>query len=128
MGTRSTTMIIEKDGEKETPLCKLYIQYDGYESGVGLSIAKFSKDMKILNGFNSQKAGEAANGAGCYAAQLISHLKENRIGNVYVTNLEDSQEYNYEIIVEAGEPITMRVDNDDNFNGTAAEFVEKYSN
>lgn len=127
MGTRSTTTIIEKSKDKEIPLVKLYIQFDGYPDGVGVTLADFSKDMEILNGFSDQKAGEAANGAGCFAAQLIEKMKHGKIGNAYVVPItDDDEEYNYEIVVEEGQPVKIRLKEED-FNGTAKEFYEKYS-
>lgn len=127
MGTRSTTTIIEKRKDKEIPLVKLYIQFDGCPEGVGKTLAEFSKDMEIINGISSQKAGEAANGAGCFAAQLIKELKGNDIGSVYVIPItQGGEEYNYEIIVEEWQPVKIRL-KEENFDGTAKEFYEKYS-
>jgi hypothetical protein len=34
---------------------------------------------------------------GCLAAQLITHLKGDQLGNIYVTNEGDSQEYDYTV-------------------------------
>lgn len=126
MGTRSTTTIIEKAGEKETPIMKLYIQYDGYPDGVGLDLANFSKDMQIVNGFSRNDEIKQANGAGCFAAQLIASLKKG-IGNVYVIPLTDGdEEYNYKLIIEEKQPVKIRL-KEEEFDGTANEFYEKYS-
>lgn len=84
MGTRSLT-IIKDGGTKEVELCTIYRQFDGYiEGGHGEDLATFLADMKIVNGFSGEdKAGDAANGMGCLAAQLVAKLKKG-IGNVYI--------------------------------------------
>lgn len=127
MGTRSTTTIIEKRGENKTPILKLYIQFDGYPSGVGLKLAEFSKDIEIINGISDQVAGKAANGAGCFAAQLVGKLKGNDIGGVYITEVSAcNEEYNYELICEEGQPVKMTC-KEAEFNGTAKEFYNQFS-
>lgn len=136
MGTRSTTKFIEvlKDeegNEKEEVMCAIYTQYDGYPDGVGMQIAEFLNGMEIVNGF-SDTSKRIANGIGCLAAQYIAHIKDG-VGNVYMTHPDDSQQYNYEIIIGyEGEgwdmkPTTpiIRVElYDRNFEGTPQEFID----
>ncbi len=102
MGTRSTTAILE--GAKGSPiLCKFYRQFDGYISGHGFDMKKDFGNIIILNGFGDQKAGEYANGMGCFAAQLISKLKsESGIGGIYMSSVDDSQEYDYTLYEKDG--------------------------
>lgn len=147
MGTRSVTRFIEKskDNEgkdKETVLVAIYQQYDGYPSCVGLEIAEFLKDMKMVNGISPKDEGKMSNGLGCLSAQFIAHIKTG-VGGIYITNPEDSQQYNYDIIVEwegkgwdskPKQPV-MRIDlcvydeekdedNEFTFEGTPEEFIE----
>lgn len=94
MGTRSTTRIEDEQGNH---LVTLYTQYDGYLDGVGKKLADFLKGKAVINGYSlGQSAETHANGMGCLAAQLIAYLKDG-IGNVYISNEGDSQEYNYKI-------------------------------
>ena len=139
MGTRSVTRFIEKvkdsEGkEQEQVLVSIYQQYDGYPDGVGLQIAEFLKDIEMVNGISSRDDGKKlANGLGCLSAQFIAEIKDS-VGGVYITNPEDKQDYNYDIIVgsegegwnsKPTQPI-IRVDlyNDFTFEGTAEEFIE----
>ena len=46
MGTRSITKFIESDGNKQSAICAMYEQFDGYPTGHGLDLAEF------LNGGN----------------------------------------------------------------------------
>lgn len=98
MGTRSTVTILSEQGDH---LVSLYIQFDGYPSGVGQKLADFLGGKKLVNGYGDATSQTQANGMGCLAAQLIAHLKDG-IGNVYVTEKGDSQEYNYTISVVDG--------------------------
>lgn len=107
MSTRSITHIYElPEGEsvpsviKTTPLVSLYVQCDGYPSGMGSNLAAFLKPITVINGISGQEAGTAANGAGCLAAQLIAHLKDG-IGNVYVYpagSKDCGEDYVYQIV------------------------------
>lgn len=102
MGTRSITRII-LDGK---PLLTFYRQFDGYPSGHGKEIADFMSGITIVNGYNSNmRAGTHADGAGCFAAQMLSHLKfENRgdgLGGIYVRQHDaENEEYTYTINLE----------------------------
>lgn len=88
MGTRSTTAIKDENGKT---LVTLYRQFDGYPTGHGQELANFLSARTIVDVFY---------GMGCLAAQLIGHLKGDQIGNVYVTNEGDSQEYNYTVYLK----------------------------
>ena len=104
MGTRSTVKFIEQVKDRETKLTKevtlvsIYQQYDGYASGVGLTLAEFLNEVKMVNGISSRDEGKLANGIGCLSAQYIAHIKEG-VGGVYITNPEDQQGYDYEVVV-----------------------------
>lgn len=81
MGTRSLTIV--RDGGKE--IVTIYQQSDGYPTGVGADLKAFAGSMQICNGIrDGYKAGEWANGMGCFAAQLIARLKKKDIGSVYI--------------------------------------------
>lgn len=93
MGTRSLTTVFD---ENNKPLLSFYRQYDGYYDGHGAELQEFLAEMVIVNGFGSGTPAKAANGMGCLAAQLIKHFKVG-IGNIYIVQHNNEQEYNYEI-------------------------------
>jgi len=130
MGTRSLTHI--KDGD--IVLTTIYQQYDGYLAGVGRDIAKICEGMKIVNGIpGGSNAVKLANGAGCFAAQLISKLKQD-VGGVYIypANSKDcGEEYTYTISIVVGAPIEIECHRgylDENmeliFKGTPEELLK----
>ena len=77
---------------------QIYHHYDSYSDLLGVGIAKFLSDIRVVNGIGSHKGDRLANGMGCLAAQVLTHLKlarhyPNRIsperdeiqeGNVYL--------------------------------------------
>ncbi len=126
MGTRSLTHIAEK-GET---ILTLYRQYDGYLQGHGLDLARFLKDISIVNGI-SGNATKIANGMGCLSAQLIAHLKDG-VGNLYVypPNSKDCwEEFTYYIYNEKlGEEVKIKVEDSRGstiFNGTPTQLIER---
>ena len=104
MGTRSVTRI--HDGDKNSPvLVAIYQQFDGYFESVGQELVDFCKDMTIVNGIGAGQPARIANGMGCFAAQLIAHLKtEKGVGGVYITSIDDEQEFNYDIYLTGERP------------------------
>jgi hypothetical protein len=141
MGTRSTTIFIEKNNPKEgskkpqlKKICKFYRQYDGYPEGNGMEIATFLADGELVNGFGGNT--KQFNGVGCLAAQVIDHLKDG-VGNIYMIPVTDGgEEYNYTITglspwynnTKNEPPITIKVTGYDGeiFEGTPKEFIEKF--
>lgn len=104
MGTRSTIMFVQQWTGKnneiyQKPLVNIYQQYDGYINGVGYDLARWLLSKKICNGFNSETDKSYANGVGCLAAQFVRDFK-NEIGGLYVTPMEDTENYNYKVIVD----------------------------
>jgi len=81
MGTRSLIHI--KDGD--VVIATIYRQFDGYPSGLGQELANFLKSRTLINGISKGQTSKThANGMGCLAAQLVTHLKGDGIGNVYL--------------------------------------------
>ena len=100
MGTRSVTTFIGKKGNKETPLVAIYQHYDGYIAGVGHDIARWLKTKKLVNGISfNDDLYLSANGTGCLAAQFIDRFKDG-VGDLYITNLGHTEDYNYYITVD----------------------------
>lgn len=122
MGTRSTIKFFD-DEEQTIPLCNIYQQFDGYLEGVGIELAEWLSKKKIINGIGSgQDTEEYANGIGCLAAQFIRDHK-TRVGGLYITNQDDSQEYNYSVFPK-GDSIIISVDDNNDFEGTPQEFID----
>lgn len=98
MGTHSLIKIHEKD----TLLVVIYQQYDGYPSDVGNVLAKFLMKVKVGNGIVFREENEEylfANGAGCLAAQFISHIKSGP-GGVYIVSPDsEDEEWVYNVYV-----------------------------
>ena len=91
MGTRGTVTIKEDN----VVLVRLYNQMDSYPSGLGSELADFIMSGTFVNGLGS-RAGIQFNGAGCFAAALISKCKVGP-GGIYISpaKSKDLQEYNY---------------------------------
>jgi hypothetical protein len=108
MGTRCEVAIMEDD----TEICRIYRQFDGYPSGMGVDLANLCK-VRLVNGFGSnEKGGTHANGMGCLAAQIVHGMKADmggkpRIGNVYLqkpgTVFSDHVDYIYIVRGKEGE-------------------------
>lgn len=131
MGTRSSYSVIEKSGDSKKVLCNIYCQYDGYPKGHPLDTAKFLSERKVVNGFASNDT-KVFNGAGCLAAQLITFLKGDRVGDVYIQDAESrgncGEEYLYDIIVDEdnGQVKIVATKDKEFFKGTPIEFLERY--
>jgi hypothetical protein len=108
MGTRSLTRVIETwkddDGkEKKQTLITMYRQMDGYPEGHGQELANFLKTGKVVNGLGMDNPTKVFNGAGCLAAQMVSHFKGNSAGGIYIypNNTKDAwQNYEYHVLVD----------------------------
>jgi len=133
MGTRSSYSVIEKSGDTKKVLCNIYCQYDGYPTGHPLDTAKFLSGRKVVNGFASNDT-KVFNGAGCLAARLIGFLKEDKIGNVYIQDVESrgncGEEYLYDIIVDEDKRQVQIVATNDSgeefFSGSPSQYLSRY--
>lgn len=105
MGTRATVKFKERytayKNEKLVvnvrTICAIYSQYDGYIDGLGRELGEFMVNIEITNGLKLGGKNRTANGMGCLAAQFIQEIKDGA-GGIYMTNIEDSQGYDYEVI------------------------------
>lgn len=107
MGTRSLVHIKNGDFSSQT-LVTIYRQFDGYPEGMGQRLFAILNEgkTKILNGYGNDKVPEAFNGMGCMSAYIIEHLKESRIGNVYIYPADSKdvgEEWTYTIYQDNGE-------------------------
>jgi len=117
MGTRSTVKFYGEYNNE--PIMSVYQQFDGYIDGVGHELANFLKEKTIINGIGNQTIEEGfANGMGCLAAQFVLQFK-TKIGGFYMTNKDDSQDYDYEVRLKDGD-FVIKVDD---FEGTPEELL-----
>lgn len=131
MGTRSLTHVIDDDFGRSEHLCTIYRQYDGYPEGHGKDVVDFITSREFVSGYNYPL--KQFNGAGCFAAALVAHLKTKcngsdgdiEAGGVYLhaPNLEAKEEYNYTITIAKGE-VSLKVESWDStlFEGSPMEF------
>ena len=111
---------------------QIYNHYDSYPEGLGLDLAKFMRDFRVVNGLGSDLPDKIANGMGCLAAQLIANMKDGP-GNVYVEKPHKDRfmiDYTYYIWVADNKSIYISVfDYDDNciFVGEPYKLIEKYN-
>ena len=132
MGTHSFIIMRVKHGEEWVTYCKLYQQFDGYLDVVGLQLAKFLSEIRIVNGFTSAERKNLANGADCLFAQIVSKFK-TECGYTYLANpnSSDLEEYNYYVDVdEQTQSIRLTIHSThDLFSGSptdAVEFIKNY--
>jgi len=99
MGTRSNTIIYDGDVQ----ILNLYRQHDGYLSGHGSELLEFLEPLKMVNGYSIGEPNQA-NGAGCLAAQMVSHFKVG-VGGFYIEPpmVDGLYDNDYTYIVKVGE-------------------------
>jgi hypothetical protein len=127
MGTRSITRVFD-DGEQ---IVNMYRQMDGYPSGHGNDLYEFIKEFRFVNGLgiNLPLEVKVANGAGCFAAQMVAHFKDEP-GSFYLVAGEPGnhgQDYEYQIHILFEGEVKFKVvggyfEKDDLFEGTIEEF------
>ena len=131
---------------------QIYHHYDSYPDHLGIGLAKYLSDIRVVNGIGSHKGDRLANGMGCLAAQVLTHLKlgrhyelENDIkfqmaynaGNVYLDAPNEKHgdiEYCYYIWATEGKDIWMSIfkgfgypeDFKCTFVGKPEKLIEKY--
>lgn len=87
MGTRGMVHVRSGDGRSK-PITSIYHHYDSYPSGLGEKIKSSLYDghVVLVNGLGMQNPGDPHqfNGMGDLAAYLVSSLKGDQSGNVYL--------------------------------------------
>ena len=108
---------------------QIYNHYDGYPSGLGVTLADYLQDFKVVNGLSIGQ-GEVANGIGCLAAQTVQYLKYGP-GQIYLhkPGKRDWEDYEYFIWCKEGHGVWISIfDYNDNciFVGKPDKLIEKY--
>ena len=113
---------------------QIYNHYDSYPEGLGVDLAKFLSDFRVVNGLG-RGTSKIANGMGCLAAQLIANIKDGS-GGVYVENPDTKRgdiEYTYYIWAAENKDIWISIfsgglghNPDCIFVGEPQKLLEKY--
>lgn len=132
MGTRSLTRVFEtyKQNGKEVAqkLVTMYRQFDGYASGHGMELAEFIKSGKVVNGLGVGDTQKQFNGAGCFAAQMISHFKGDSAGGfyIYANSVKDAgQDYEYHVIINYDTKEIKMICFEQGYINKAGSYVDK---
>ena len=127
MGTRATIKIAKREegvSFSEKPdkfMVSIYHHFDGYPEYLGVTLANYLEDKKIVNGLGEDR-DTVFNGLGCMAASIIAELKEEA-GNVYIEDPERPSswiDYEYYIWGDTGKDIWISI-----FDGDKCIFVGK---
>ena len=137
MATRATIHVAEREegvsfSEKPNKtIVDIYHHWDGYPEGLGVKLASYLNDMKIVNGLGKDNEN-VANGLGCLAAQLIAEIKDGP-GNVSIIGPEDIYSWiDYEYYIWGTEYkdiwISIFDDRECIFVGKPEALLHKYTN
>ena len=108
---------------------QIYNHYDGYPSGLGVTLADYLQDFTVVNGLSIGQ-GKVANGIGCLAAQTVKYLKDEP-GQIYLykPGKRDWEDYEYFIWCKEGHGVWISIlDYDGNciFVGKPDKLITKY--
>ena len=108
---------------------QIYNHYDGYPSGLGVTLADYLQDFVVVNGLSTGQ-GRVANGIGCLAAQTVQYLKEGP-GNIYLhkPSEKDWEDYEYFIWCKEGHGVWISIfdyEGECIFVGEPSDLITKY--
>tara|TARA_R100000231_G_scaffold2166_4_gene3795 strand:- start:513 stop:935 length:423 start_codon:yes stop_codon:yes gene_type:complete len=108
---------------------QIYNHYDGYPSGLGVTLADYLQDFVVVNGLSTGQ-GRVANGVGCLAAQTVQYLKEGP-GNIYLhkPSEKDWEDYEYFIWCKEGHGVWISIfdyEGECIFVGEPSDLITKY--
>ena len=90
MATRAMISIAKREEgvsfsiEPYKTIVDIYHHWDGYPEGLGVTLASYLNNMKIVNGISSKdNESYLFNGVGCMAASIVAELKDGP-GDVYI--------------------------------------------
>ena len=115
----------------ERTIVDIYHHWDGYPEGLGVTLASYLNNMKIVNGISSKdNESYLFNGVGCMAASIVAELKDGP-GNVYIEPRGSHAWIDYEYFVwgSTDKDIWISIFEDDEciFVGKPQQLLEKYS-
>ena len=108
---------------------QIYNHYDGYPSGLGVTLADYLQGFTVVNGLSSGQE-KVANGIGCLAAQTVRYLKDEP-GQIYLhkPGKRDWEDYEYFIWCKEGHGVWISIfDYEDNciFVGKPDKLITKF--
>ena len=111
-------------------IVEIYHHWDGYPEGLGVTLASYLDDKKIVNGISSKDDEDFVfNGLGCMAASIVAELKDGP-GNVYIEprNSHSWIDYEYFIWGDTDKDIWISIFEDSEciFVGKPTQLLEKY--
>ena len=111
-------------------IVEIYHHWDGYPEGLGVTLASYLDDKKIVNGISSKdNENFVFNGLGCMAASIVAELKDGP-GNVYIEprNSHGWIDYEYFIWGDTGKDIWISIfdGNECIFVGRPRDLLKKY--
>jgi hypothetical protein len=128
--TREKGVTFNEHPEVDKILTQIYHHYDGYPEYLGVTLANYIRDIKVVNGLGGGD-DKVANGLGCLAAQVVAELKDVP-GNVYLVKPSKDkglEDYIYYIWGVENKSIWFSIfDYDDNciFVGEPNKLIDKY--
>ena len=136
MATRAMISIAKREEgvsfseEPNKTIVDIYHHWDGYPEGLGVTLASYLNDKRIVNGIGSKDNEDLIfNGMGCLAASLVAELKDGP-GNVYIEsrNQHGWIDYNYYIWGDTDKDVWISIFDDSEciFVGKPDKLLEKY--
>ena len=136
MATRATISIARREEgvsfseEPNQTIVDIYNHWDGYPEGLGVTLANYLDDKKIVNGISNKDNEDLVyNGMGCLAASLVAYLKDGP-GNVYIEPRESHGWIDYQYYIwgntDKGIWISIFSDGECIFVGKPEMLLEKY--
>ena len=134
MATRATISIARREegvsfSEKPNKtIVDIYNHWDGYPEGLGVTLASYLDDKKVVNGL-SRDDHDVFNGMGCLAASLVAELKDGP-GDVYIEPRGSHSwiEYQYYVWGDDYKDIWISIFNEGEciFVGKPRDLLKKY--
>ena len=85
--------------EPNQTIVDIYHHWDGYPEGLGVTLASYLDDKRIVNGIGSKDNEDLIfNGMGCLAASLVAELKDGP-GNVYIESRDQHGWIDYYYVI-----------------------------
>ena len=117
--------------EPQKTIVDIYHHWDGYPEGLGVTLASYLDNKKIVNGISSKDDEDLVyNGMGCLAASVVAYLKDGP-GNVYIEPRESHGwiDYQYYVWGDDGKGIWISIFDDRKciFVGKPEMLLDKYS-
>ena len=136
MATRAMISIAKREEgvsfseEPNQTIVDIYHHWDGYPEGLGVTLASYLNDKKVVNGIGGTDNEDLIfNGMGWLAASLVAYLKDGP-GNVYIEdrNQHGWIDYYYVIWGDTGKDIWISIFDDGEciFVGKPDKLIEKY--